>query len=245
MHPRARSSALGRCICVLLALGDAEFIRLKSAMSHSITPTIVHGIPSAMLDDAVALYDDAFGAKFAVAVPNTTRRLSLLSSSLNLSFAFAAIAENRLVGLAGYKTHSGSFTDRMTFAVLAKHVGLIRGTWAACVFSLYERSLRPGELLMDGIVVDANFRGNGIGTLLLDSLTTFAENSGFHSIRLDVIDTNPNARRMYERNAFVATKTEHFGYLRWLLGFGASTTLVRKTPNRRITYKGLDSASLF
>ena len=63
--------------------------------------TVVHGIPEAMRHDAVALYDDAFGAKFAVAAPDETKRLSLLASSLNLSFAFAAISDDRLVGLAG------------------------------------------------------------------------------------------------------------------------------------------------
>jgi len=182
-----------------------------------------------MRDDAAALYDDAFGPKFAVAAPDAAKRLSLLSSSLNLSFAFAAIAEDRLVGLAGYKTNAGSFTDGIALGTLTKHLGGLRGIWAACVFSLYERSLKSGELLMDGIVADASARGNGIGTMLLESLVSFARESGYDSVRLDVIDTNPDARRMYERNAFIATSTENFGYLRWFLGFGSSTTLVRKT----------------
>jgi ribosomal protein S18 acetylase RimI-like enzyme len=115
----------------------------------------------------------------------------------------------------------------MTFEVLTKHLGGLRGIRAACVFSLYERTLKSGELLMDGIVVDANARGSGIGTMLLDALVTFASDSGYTSVRLDVIDTNPRARRMYEQNSFVATSSESFGYLRWLLGFGGSTTLVR------------------
>jgi len=182
-----------------------------------------------MRDDAAALYDDAFGPKFAVAAPDAAKRLSLLSSSLNLSFAFAAIAEDRLVGLAGYKTNAGSFTDGIALGTLTKHLGGLRGIWAACVFSLYERSLKSGELLMDGIVADASARGNGIGTMLLESLVSFARESGYDSVRLDVSDTNPDARRMYERNAFIATSTENFGYLRWFLGFGSSTTLVRKT----------------
>ena len=80
---------------------------------------------------------------------------------------------------------------------------------------------------MDGIVVHPEMRGQGIGTRLLSELNAFACQEGYNKIRLDVIDTNPAARRFYERNGFVATKTEHFGYLRWLLGFGASTTMNR------------------
>lgn len=192
---------------------------------------IVHGIPETMRSSAAELYDEAFGAKFAVGISSSKERFALLTDSLNLPFAFGAIQDSRLVGLAGYKTREGSFTDGMTYNALLKHAGLIRGNWAALVFSLYERSLSSGQLLMDGIVVDASVRGHGIGTWLLNELTTFAQSNGYDAVRLDVIDTNPNARRMYERNGFAATRTENFGYLRWLLGFGASTTLLRETEN--------------
>lgn len=220
--------------------GEAEHereARTESPMTHDQTTVeLVHGIPEAMRASAAALYDDAFGSKFAVAIPSGEERAALLADSLNLKFAFGAmangrLANGRLVGLAGYKTRDGSFTDGMTYNALLKHAGPLRGTWAALVFSLYERSLTPGQLLMDGIVVDASMRGHGIGTRLLNELTTFARSSGYGTVRLDVIDTNPNARRMYERNGFTATGTERFGYLRWLLGFGASTTLVREVQN--------------
>lgn len=188
--------------------------------------TVVHGIPESMRAEAVSLYEEAFGPKFAVAIPDTQRRLELLAASLNLDFALAALSDGKLVGLAGYSTESGSLTDGITFTRLLKMLGLIRGLWAALIFSLYERKQDPHVLLMDGIVVAEAKRGSGIGTKLLDELNTFAKQNEFDSIRLDVIDTNLSARRMYERNGFVVTKTEHFGYLRWLLGFGASTTLV-------------------
>ena len=189
--------------------------------------SVVHGVPDQMRDDAATLYDDAFGPKFAVAISDDVQRRSLLTSSLNLSFAFAAIADNRLVGLAGYKTKAGSFTDGITFESLTNHLGQLRGVWAACILGLYERSLEPTVLLMDGIVVDESNRGRGIGTLLLEALVAFACESGYASVRLDVIDTNSGAQRMYERNGFVATATEDFGFLRGLLGFGGSTTLYR------------------
>lgn len=197
-------------------------------MGNQVSVEIVHGIPEVLRTSAVALYDDAFDAKFAVAIPSHRQRIALLKESLKLEFAFGAIDGDCLVGLAGYKTQQGSFTDGMTYNALLKHAGLVRGNWAAAVFSLYERSLTSDQLLMDGIVVDAAVRGQGIGTLLLNELTTFAWSEDYDSVRLDVIDTNTNARRMYERNGFKTTRTESFGYLRWLLGFGASTTLVRQ-----------------
>lgn len=67
---------------------------------------------------------------------------------------------------------------------------------------------------MDGIAVKQDMRGKGIGTKLLDELKQYARDNGFSSIRLDVIDTNPAARRLYERQGFVLTRTGYFGYLR-------------------------------
>jgi len=91
---------------------------------------------------------------------------------------------------------------------------------------LFERSPRQGELLMDGITVSADYRGQGVGTQLFDALVDYAKENGYQAIRLDVIDTNPHARRLYDRLGFVAERTNNFEVLRPLLGFGAATTMV-------------------
>lgn len=184
------------------------------------------GIPESLRNEAAQLYDEAFGAKFSVAVKNPQKRLSLIADSLAVPFAVVAIAEGKLVGLAGFQTPSGALTQDMTARKLFQHLGPLGGAWAATVFSLYERKLQKSELLMDGIVVSQAMRGHGIGTRLLEELKQYASAQGFSHIRLDVIDTNPAAKRLYERQGFVPTRTEHFGYLRWFLGFGASTTML-------------------
>lgn len=194
---------------------------------------IVHGIPDDMRVAAAALYEEAFGSKFAVAIPLPKVRRALIRDSLMLSHALGAVVKGQLVGLAGYKSGGGCFTGGMNFRMLLKHAGILRGIWAAMVFSLYERSRTPGQLLMDGIVVDASMRGLGIGSRLLHELCQFASKENYQSVRLDVIDTNPGARRMYERNGFVVTQTEKFEFLRWFFGFGASSTMVHDLENAK------------
>jgi len=184
------------------------------------------GLPETLRNEAAQLYDEAFGAKFAIAVPNQAQRLHLLADSFCLPFAVGAIAHGRLVGLAGFQTPQGALTKRMTAAKLFQHFNIFRATWAAMVFSLYERKSENAELLMDGIAVAQDLRGQGIGTKLLNELKKYAHDNGFLQIRLDVIDTNLAARRLYAHQGFVAKKTESFSYLRPLLGFGASTTMV-------------------
>ena len=95
------------------------------------------------------------------------------------------------------------------------------------LFHLFWRRHRPDELLMDGIAVHAEMRGQGIGTRLLEAVLDFARSHGYNSVRLDVVDTNPGARRLYERMGFVVVRTREYPYLR-SLGFSAVTTMVKR-----------------
>jgi GNAT superfamily N-acetyltransferase len=184
------------------------------------------GVPESLRVEAAQLYDEAFGRKFSVAIGNTKKRRDVLAKSFLLEYALAAISKERLVGLAGFHTQRGALTSGMSAELLMERLGTPGGLWAAMIFSIYARQPRASELLMDGIAVRRDMRGKGIGTHLLNDLKRYARDNGFRTIRLDVIDTNPAARRLYKRQGFVPTRTERFGYLRWLLGFGASTTMI-------------------
>ena len=184
------------------------------------------GLPEYFRSSAASLYDEAFGQKFSVAVRSDQKRLSLLEDCFVPEYAIVAITDNKLTGIAGYHTPTGSLTGCITYRYLVSRLGFFKGNWAALIFSLYERKPASGELLMDGIAVHRDFRGIGIGSNLLDEISRYARENKYDQIRLDVIETNPRARKLYERKGFKAVKTEKFPYLRWLLGFGRSTTMV-------------------
>lgn len=183
------------------------------------------GLKADQYTRASRLYDEAFGQKFRVAVPSREQRLALFEGTFVGEFAITASAGEDLVGLAGFHTSEGSLTGGIGLRQLFSSLGLIRGLRAAVVFSLFERTPKPGELLMDGIAVDHEYRGHGIGSQLLKRIVSYATDHGYQTVRLDVIDTNPGARRLYERFGFVAVSRETFPYLRWLLGFGGATTM--------------------
>jgi len=180
------------------------------------------------LDRTAELYDIAFGEKLALAIPNSTDRVRLLSNAMQLEFSIGAFDGVKLVGIAGFSTPEGALTGGINYRGLLSELGWIKGNRAAVILSLYERKAKDGELLMDGIVVDPEYRGKGVGTSLFSALLKYAESKQYSTIRLDVIDTNPAARRLYERLGFCEVKTEHFEFLRSILGFGASTTMVLK-----------------
>lgn len=190
------------------------------------------GLPDDQRANAAQLYDEAFGAKLSRAIGNQSQRTALLTASLVNDYAFCALLDGSVVGLAGFQTAGGSLTGGINYRELVSHLGFLRANWAALILSLYERTPQPGELVMDGIAVRHDMRGRGIGTGLLDKLMTYAAQQDYQTVRLDVIDINPGARRLYDRYGFQAVKTERFEYLRWLVGFGAATTMELKVADR-------------
>ena len=79
---------------------------------------------------------------------------------------------------------------------------------------------------MDGIFVSETARGQGVGTKLLNATKEKAISLGCSTVRLDVIDTNPRARSLYERQGFVAGNTNNIGFFSHIFGFQKSTTMV-------------------
>lgn len=184
------------------------------------------GLPEQFRVDAAKLYDEAFGQKLSVAVRSNEKRISLIQKGFITEYAIVALSEDKLFGIAGLHTSSGSLTGGISYKDLLSELGFLKGNWAAMIFSLYHRKPKTGELLMDGIAVHADSRGKGVGSKLLEKVARYAQENKLDSVRLDVIDINPEAKKLYERMDFKAVKTERFPYLRWLLGFSGSTTMV-------------------
>jgi len=184
------------------------------------------GLDEVHLREAAVLYEQAFGQKIKLAIASQAQRLALFEAGFCPEFAVSAEVGSQLVGLAGFNTGSGSLTGGIDIHVVFKQLGFFKGLRAITVLMLYDRKPKSKELLMDGISVSESMRGKGIGTRLLDQLISYAHNNEFDTIRLDVIDTNDDARRLYQRRGFVETKTEKFEFLRAKLGFGGVTTMI-------------------
>ena len=175
---------------------------------------------------AAQLYWDAFGLKLEHAIGPRSQGVPLIERTLEPTRAVTAFQGDILVGLAGFHLEGRALTD-ITVRDIVQEFGLLssvrRLAWAA----LLERSPEPDELLMDGIVVRADRRGHGIGTKLLDRMFELAREHGKRVVRLDVVDTNPAARKLYDRMGFIEVKTEKVPFLRKAMGFSAATTMER------------------
>lgn len=183
------------------------------------------GLPEKYRNSAVDLYDEAFGQKFAVAIPSKEKRILFLKKCFVLDYVIGAVYKDKLIGIAGFQTPEGSLTGGITYSELLSELGVFKGNWAAVIFDLYERKAASKELIMDGIAVHFEARGKGVGGHLLTEIEKYAKEHKFNSVRLDVIDINSKAKALYERMGFKSVKTESYPYLKWLLGFSGSTTM--------------------
>ncbi|MFE6410045.1 GNAT family N-acetyltransferase [Streptomyces sp. NPDC057837] len=188
--------------------------------------TCRRGVPEGSEKEVAALYWEAFGRKLGPALDPPDAGRAFIAAHLHHDRGVTALVDGAVVGVAGYQLGGRALTGGDVRDVLSAY-GLLRGLRRLAVLALFERTPEKGELVMDGIAVDASHRGGGIGSLLLRQVAAVAAENGCRRIRLDVIDTNPRARALYERLGFVARHTEQTPYLRRLLGFGAVTTMYR------------------
>lgn len=174
--------------------------------------------------DAVArLYLHALHEKIAPFLGTGEKAEQLLSESLNLDRVLVAIQGDRLLGVAGFE-HNGHGVFSPKLASMHRIFGWSGGI-RLLALSLLDRSKPSDTLLMDGIAVVDEARGQGIGTLLLTAVEDHARRLGKQGVRLDVIDTNPLARRLYERQGFRVVKTRALGLFKFLFSFAAATEM--------------------
>lgn len=189
--------------------------------------TIFRGLHPQLRPQAAQLYWEAFGGKLGRVLGPDERALRFFQRVIRGDLCFSAVGDGgELIGLAGYKTPSGSFAGG-TWDDLTEVYGRWGGRWRGGILWALGREVDNDRFLIDGICVAKAHRGKGVGSMLLAALYQEAAERGYGSIRLDVIQDNFRARALYERQGFRPTRTEELGLLRFLFGFASSTTMVR------------------
>lgn len=196
-----------------------------SAAPNTTTISISPGFLPRERGQIAALYWQAFRGKLGPVMNPEHKALLFFTTVLDPEFALTARDEDgRILGLAGFKTADGALVGG-DLKHLARAYGWFGATWRAGILSFLERKIEPGILLMDGIFVSADARGRGVGTALLSAIKDHAARVGLNAVRLDVIDTNPRAQALYEREGFIAAGMEELGLTRHLFGFRRSTRM--------------------
>lgn len=194
-------------------------------MDAAIT-VIQRGLPEHLREAGVILFDDAFGDKLRIAIPDPEQRLAFMTRVLCGEHAVVARRGDELLGMLGLSSGSGRYRGGLLDVPWDprpyRHLlGLRDSLRAVLGLRLAEHHPAVDELYVDGVAVAPAARGEGIGTRLLHEAVTVAREDGLRWLRLHVVDTNPRAQALYERLGFRVTGVEKTRPLDRWLGYDA------------------------
>ena len=76
------------------------------------------------------------------------------------------------------------------------------------------------QLHLESLAVTKKEQGKGIGTKLLNATINYAKENSFSQIKLEVVQTNPKAKKLYQKLGFKTSKITKIPYpFSYIIGF--------------------------
>lgn len=189
--------------------------------------TISVGLSPDSTQRVAALYWVTFSRKLG-AVLGRRRTLAIINDCINPDRVIVAQDGDEVVGFAGL-TYDGTGFFTPEHNAFVKHYGPLIGSIRARLWKAVQSHPRPHQLLLDGLGVHADFRSRRIGTALLEAVDSHAAELGKTEVILEVVDTNPRARALYERYGYQTVHTSRSWMFR-LAGFSSVHLMVHRLP---------------
>lgn len=182
--------------------------------------TAAHGAPASILYAAFRRQLEPLLGR-----PEAVQRV--LAPSLRPDRVLTASREGRPVALAGLH-YAGRNFIAVEPAVCLRALGPARGALGWLVLNLFwAGECPPGQVRLAALAVDPAHRGRGLGSQLLAEVLDGARAGRYRAVRLEVLDTNAGARRLYERLGFAVVGQHRYPGLRRWLGFSSALIMTR------------------
>jgi ribosomal protein S18 acetylase RimI-like enzyme len=189
---------------------------------------ILDTLPESLRPRAGQIYYEAFRRKLQPLVGNPAETSRVLTAGLNLNMAIGALVDGKLMGLAGLHSRKDIFS-RVILRDGLEQLGLLRGLYAWGVLNLFGAGAKcpPDHLRIAALAVDAETRGQGLGSQLLAAVFEKARRENYCAVRLEVVNTNQRARELYERSGFVVVESHSYPIRSDWLGFSSDHVMVK------------------
>lgn len=169
---------------------------------------------------AIEIIYDAFEQKIRVLIKSKEKALAIYNKSLKNDQVFYALLDGNVVGLIGLQHKNKTFLE-FKYRDLRKYFNPLQSYFIYRIYKLTSPKIKDDVLRIDSIAVDKSFRSLGIGTQLINKVFEFAKNKGFKEVILEVINTNPKAKTLYERIGFKEKKIVRYYFLTRPAGFSS------------------------
>jgi ribosomal protein S18 acetylase RimI-like enzyme len=183
-------------------------------------------LPEGLADDSAALYLSALDDKLVPVYGGGSRARQALACGFNRHMCITAVEGDRLIGILGIQTATAKFMD-VTLNTLQPFYGTLGSLWRMALLAFLNHSPMANEACIDGLAVLPAYRGRGVGTGLIAALEAWATGQGLSVIRLEVVDTNPRAEKLYRHIGFEAVREQTVWPVGTLFGFRSSTVMIK------------------
>ncbi len=174
-------------------------------------------LPEELTPRAAEIFDAAFGSKLSSFMSKKETRAKLYRAIFRKT-PIVYIEENG--DLMGLLIPSTSTSPKMlTFKEVISTLGLIKGILPALQLLIMQHRAAVGSVSIEFLAVDSKLRGRGIGTQLFEYIENWAVTNGYSSLTLEVVDTNLNAKKLYQRLGFIDIKSTNLGLMSRLSGW--------------------------
>lgn len=189
---------------------------------------IAVGLPPNSSGKIAEMYFDVFNRKLASLLGRRVA-VKMIADHITTDRIIVACDDKEVVGIAGLKYDGTGFfaPNRNGFI---KHYGAIVGRVRYRLWASVQTNPRSHQLLLDGIGVRTDLRGRGIGTTLLKAVDRRARELDKTEVILEVIDTNPRAKSLYERFGYQTLLTTRRLMFR-MAGFSSAHLMLRRVPD--------------
>lgn len=172
---------------------------------------VTGNLPDKLMDQGIDIMAVAFNEKFQGVFKNPAH-LREVYRFLIQNHQLLYIEQHEV--LQGILLHSTCDTDNIiTIKKLCKTFGMTKGITTYLKLLFMKHKVNKGEIYINFLAVCQRSRGKGVGTKLIDCLEQYAKNNQFINLTLYVVDTNENARNLYNKVGFKSIKVESVGIL--------------------------------
>lgn len=171
----------------------------------TVTVKLQWGVPEALRLTVATLIYDSFENQFQYTLGPRYKGVSFIADSLQSEYGLIAFQENEFVGIGGAKTEKGELIQiRFSRWLYTYHIRTLRSFFIGFPF-LYERH-ESGVLTLASLSVKKAARGQGIGTQIIKEFIHYGSVNGFHTLKLEVVNSNPKAKMLYDRLGFTTRR---------------------------------------
>jgi len=179
--------------------------------------------------DMMRIFYDSFERKITAFIKSKQKALSIFENSLNTDRIMLAVEDKKITGMAGLHYDDRNFTD-IKYGTLKTHYNPLKSFFMYWIIRLTTPKIKEGTVRIDSLAVDKSYRGKGIGTKLIKGVIEFARQNNYSQVLLEVVNTNPMAKALYERMGFKVKKKVNFYFFTRSAGFSSEYIMVYKIP---------------